>query len=275
VPSKADLLKAATAVLATGSGPEYMHPDFVPISREDLLAARNEFGVDFTTHQMIRAMGGEGSDKVTSPSSHDIDLTVVRAGRDDRTSLMVRDIPTSYTQAMLVKEFMLAFNTFLLSRGLDSLSEKFSIDFIYLPFNMRRRQSNGYAFISVSSTDCVAAVYQAFHGYRCQQMPTTRLCKVSYSKVQGITCLINQFNPENIIKLPRAYRPVISKRIGKYTAPMFSPELRPVPVVTPSLNVTPTRTEHGDVVSAEVQSLAELLLACSSNAEWGPDGFVG
>lgn len=182
---------------------------FRAISREDLLSARVEFGLGDTTHQLIRSIAGDGADRVQQPSTHDVNIDAVRSGLDVRTSLMLRDLPTSYTQQMLLSEFMEVFSAHIKSRGCSPSDPKFAIEFFYLPFNLKRQANNGYAFLSVTTTECVAAVYEAFYGYRFVQVHSSRYCKVSYSKVQGKALLVNQFNPENIMRLPEICRPVV------------------------------------------------------------------
>jgi hypothetical protein len=110
-----------------------VHTRFRPIHRDDLLLARSEFGLGETTHQMIREIAGSGADRVKAPSSFDVDLAAVKSGTDSRTSLMIRDVPTAYTQEMLLKEFVDVLDNYIKNDLCEDPSDPlYGVEFFYL-----------------------------------------------------------------------------------------------------------------------------------------------
>jgi len=122
--------------------------------------------------------GGAKSDTVATgeaPVPDDDRLTLfpsrVVSGADQRTTLIVRNIPTKMTQEH--------FKT-LVS---DNFSGK--IDFVYVPFDWKTGGALGYAFINMKHVTDVLPFYEAFHGFSLQQSNSKKVWRVAYARLQG------------------------------------------------------------------------------------------
>ena len=161
-------------------------------------------------------------EKQRRPRSFEIDFRHVESGVDLRKSIIIRDIPQTYTQLRFLKEIVPLIVERLNNMGIDGNDPKYRIEFCYLPYNMRKRQSNGYCFLAVSSLAFLEVFYDVIHGYRCREEGHTRVCKLAYSRVQGTRGLVAQFNPSIILALPVSYQPVIARDYFDYE---YSPEI--------------------------------------------------
>ena len=93
---------------------------------------------------------------------------------EQRTTLMVRNIPKRMTQRQLLTEVEQA--------GFLS-----SIDFVYLPTDISQGRSHGFAFINFELPDHAAAFKAAFHRkvFLLAPTPSSGL-SVSYADIQGL-----------------------------------------------------------------------------------------
>jgi len=71
-------------------------------------------------------------------------------GEDKRTSLMIKNIPNKYSQAMLTSE-------------LDE-KHKGQYDYIYLPIDPKNKCNYGYAFINLVHPFIILSLYKEFNG---------------------------------------------------------------------------------------------------------------
>ena len=78
--------------------------------------------------------------------------TQVSKGLDKRTTIMIRNIPNKYTQAMLLQEIDASY------RG--------SYDFFYLPIDFKNKCNVGYAFINFMDYRRIVPFFREFNGQR-------------------------------------------------------------------------------------------------------------
>ena len=101
-----------------------------------------------------------------------LDPASVAAGVDQRTTLVVMNIPTKMTQERL-KELVSG----------DDFSDKF--DFLYLPIDWKTGGALGYAFINLKEAADVLPFYERFHGFLLPHSNSTKIWQVRYARMQG------------------------------------------------------------------------------------------
>lgn len=102
-----------------------------------------------------------------------------KRGAAARTTLMIRNIPNKYTQAMLLDILE------------DVCSAKY--DFFYLPIDYKNKCNLGYAFVNFTDTDAAAAFFEARHQQRWVEFNSKKVCEITYARVQGRQSLVDHF----------------------------------------------------------------------------------
>jgi len=105
-----------------------------------------------------------------------------RAEREDRrTTLMMRNLPNSYTRDMLV-------------RLLDDEGFAGCYDFVYLPVDFARGCGLGYAFVNLVDPSLVARFKRCFDSYSKWGMRTNKVCQVTWSdRDQGLKANVKRY----------------------------------------------------------------------------------
>ncbi|KAH3745212.1 Meiosis protein mei2 [Pelomyxa schiedti] len=106
---------------------------------------------------------------------------------ENRTTLLIKNIPVTMNQKIL--QDMIDSN----NRG--------TYDFLYLPVGTKNKCNIGYAFINLISTSHIPQFVKEFHLRQWEQSSTTnKPCEISYSKLQGLSRLIE--NLRNLFLAP-------------------------------------------------------------------------
>ncbi|KAF4667326.1 hypothetical protein FOL46_002588 [Perkinsus olseni] len=82
--------------------------------------------------------------------SLEIDLQKVKLGVDNRTAVMIRNVPRNYTQPMLFAELVEAIG--------NAGYNVFMIDYIYMPYDVRQKESSTYVFANVKEAAMIEAL---------------------------------------------------------------------------------------------------------------------
>lgn len=174
-----------------------------------------------------------------------LDLERVASGVDQRTTLMLRNLPNKYTQPML----------------LDTLLEnhKGAFDFIYLPVDFEQNANVGYAFINLVHPRLIIKFYAEFHGHKWSKFNSSKVCEVAYARLQGKASLITHFQNSSLMNEQAEYRPVLFNSAG---------ELEPFPV---GPNV---RTRRGPSVR-EARALRDGEAGSPHRSHHGRNGHMG
>lgn len=124
-----------------------------------------------------------------------ISLESIRLGFDSRTTLMVKNIPNKYTQAML----------------LDSINRNhaYTFDFMYLPIDFKNRCNVGYAFINFINFSYIPYFYKEFDGKKWEKFNSEKICALSYARIQGRISLEKHFQSSSIMIQEKNMRPVM------------------------------------------------------------------
>ncbi|KAF4672093.1 hypothetical protein FOL47_000960 [Perkinsus chesapeaki] len=100
---------------------------------------------------------------------------------DNRTTLMIKNIPYRYTRVELIAE---------LERRLPPAS----FDFVYLPMDFRSTCNFGYAFVNMTSPLYVKSFFDSFHGAILSGAGYRKMaCTVALARVQGLKANIERF----------------------------------------------------------------------------------
>ncbi|PSC76092.1 Sn1-specific diacylglycerol lipase beta [Micractinium conductrix] len=115
------------------------------------------------------------------PSDFQFSLEEAEAGGPDaRCTLMIRNIPNKYTQAMML--------SVLQKSGFSG-----TFDFFYLPIDFRNKCNLGYCFVNFTTSAAAARLYRQYHAKRWEEYNSRKVCEVTYGRVQGRDLLVEHF----------------------------------------------------------------------------------
>lgn len=130
-------------------------------------------------------------------SSGDEDFEI-RSGKA-KTTMMLRNIPSAFTRAMLADK-------------LDEAGFRGCYDFLYLPVDHSTNIGFGYAFVNLSSPNGARHFKNAFHGYVEWAYPGGEACEVVWSQAhQGLQEHIDRLRNSPVMhaSVPDVLKPAI------------------------------------------------------------------
>jgi len=139
--------------------------------------------------------GGPGTGKPVCEKVHakelnkfDIAPDRIRAGQDNRTTVMIRNISKSCSQ----ENFLDALANF-------GLGEQFT--FFYMPFDKRRNMHCGFAFLNLKTPWDVLHLHASLPSFRPESAGTgkTQIPAVSYARLQGQDQLVTHFSSSAVM----------------------------------------------------------------------------
>lgn len=136
-----------------------------------------------------------------SNSKFTLDIEKVISSEDNRTALMIRNIPNKYNQRMLLS-------------ALED-NHRGHYDFIYLPIDFKNKCNVGYAFINFTRTEFIPAFYTEFHGHKWGRFNSEKVCEITYARIQGKSNLIGHFQNSSLMNEDPKCRPVVFDVNGK------------------------------------------------------------
>lgn len=116
---------------------------------------------------------------------------------DDRTTIMMRNIPNVYSSQLLVE---------LLE--MSGFSGRF--DFAYLPIDFRSGVNLGYAFVNLLSNNDAQQFIDFFHGFREWACESLKICEVSWAHPhQGLEAHVDRYRNSPVMHetMPDEYKP--------------------------------------------------------------------
>ena len=127
---------------------------------------------------------------------YELDIDSILSGRDQRTTIMIQNIPNNYTQQMLLDEINLSF--------------KGSYDFFYLPMDYKNKCNIGYSFVNFLNSKTTAQFFTEFNNRNWSQFKSHKICAIKYGRIQGKGNLIQHFLKTNVVRgAPESYRPLL------------------------------------------------------------------
>ncbi|CAK9254674.1 unnamed protein product [Sphagnum jensenii] len=151
------------------------------------------------------------SSRESVPLQYMFDEGELQPNESPRTTLMIKNIPNKYSQAMLLQlldRHCLHCN----SNRKDPKEPESAYDFVYLPIDFKNRCNLGYAFVNFTTVEATKRLYKAFHAQQWEAFNSRKICQVTYARVQGRVALEEHFRNsrfacDNDEYLPRCFSP--------------------------------------------------------------------
>ncbi len=125
-----------------------------------------------------------------------VDVDDIAAGRDTRTTVMIKNIPNKYSQKLLLETI--------------DKCHRGNYDFLYLPIDFRNRCNVGYAFVNFKRHDLIIPFYKEFNGKKWNKFNSEKICSIAYGRVQGLHALVDHFKTSSVMsQLDARLKPVI------------------------------------------------------------------
>ena len=124
-----------------------------------------------------------------------IDFGAVMQGLDERTSVMIKNVPNKYTKAALLQ--------------LIDTNHAGTYDFFYLPIDCRHKCNLGYAFINFRNPRSIVAFAEEFSGKRWRQFRSDKVCVVTYARLQGKAALLEHFQSTRLVHKHDKFCPLV------------------------------------------------------------------
>ena len=124
-----------------------------------------------------------------------INLELIISETDFRTTLMIKNIPNKYTQAMLLESI--------------NRNNIFTFDFMYLPIDFKNKCNVGYAFINFIDFKYIPSFYKEFDGKKWEKFNSEKICALSYARIQGRSSLEKHFQCSSIMIQEKNMQPLI------------------------------------------------------------------
>lgn len=95
-------------------------------------------------------------------------ISTLGQAKEARTTIMMRDIPNSYSTSRLIELF-------------DTAGFQGTYDFVYLPIDFRTKMSLGYAFVNFVDSGVAQQFMICFEGFSSWHFSSPKVCNVSWS----------------------------------------------------------------------------------------------
>ncbi|CAM9885771.1 unnamed protein product, partial [Phaeothamnion confervicola] len=138
------------------------------------------------------AVGGGGG---SACDEFGLDVKKIAKGADKRTTIMIRNIPNKYTQAMLLREI--------------DANYREAYDFFYLPIDFKNKCNVGYAFINFMDFRRIVPFFREFNGQRWKNFNSEKVCAITYARIQGKASMISRFQNSSLMEKDGEYRPLL------------------------------------------------------------------
>ena len=115
-----------------------------------------------------------------------IDVKRILSLEDRRTTLMIKNIPNKFKRDLLLK----------------TINENFkgAYDLFILPTDANGYKNFGYSFINFTSSYYIPYFYFLFHHKEWSNTNSQKICEITYSKIQGRSCLLSHYSNKIIFK---------------------------------------------------------------------------
>ncbi|KAK7295611.1 hypothetical protein RJT34_18522 [Clitoria ternatea] len=181
--------------------PKNLAPHFMHNQRGLMFPRRNHVINSFETHkQRVRSRRNEGVANLVDKKQYELDIDCIKRGEDNRTTLMIKNIPNKYTSKML----------------LATIDErhKGTYDFVYLPIDFKNKCNVGYAFINMINPSLIIPFYQVFNGKRWEKFNSEKVASLAYARIQGKAALITHFQNSSLMNEDKRCRPILFNTDG-------------------------------------------------------------
>lgn len=152
-------------------------------------------------NERTRSRRNDGnSNQIDNKKQYELDLDRILRGDDNRTTLMIKNIPNKYTSKML----------------LAAIDERHrgTYDFIYLPIDFKNKCNVGYAFINMTDPTLIVPFYQSFNGKKWEKFNSEKVASLAYARIQGKSALIAHFQNSSLMNEDKRCRPILFNTDG-------------------------------------------------------------
>ncbi|KAK4487137.1 hypothetical protein RD792_006452 [Penstemon davidsonii] len=167
-----------------------------------------------------RSRRADNGSQIDNKMLYQLDLEKIVNGEDNRTTLMIKNIPNKYTSKMLLT-------------AIDE-THKGTYDFLYLPIDFKNKCNVGYAFINMVSPLHIVTFYKAFNGKKWEKFNSEKVASLAYGRIQGKTALISHFQNSSLMNEDKRCRPILFQSQGQGTADLVCYSLCILSVICPS-----------------------------------------
>lgn len=134
-----------------------------------------------------------------SKSQNNIDLENIYLGNDDRTTLMIKNIPNKYTSQMVIDD-------------LDTKDLNDTYDFFYMPRDKQHESNQGYAFINLLDPAYILAYNDEYSGKSWTIGNSKKLVELKYAVYQGQNANYENFKNKKVYQQGKeSERPILLK----------------------------------------------------------------
>ncbi|GMH15078.1 hypothetical protein Nepgr_016919 [Nepenthes gracilis] len=126
---------------------------------------------------------------------YELDLDRILRGEDNRTTLMIKNIPNKYTSKMLMA-------------AIDEV-HRGTYDFVYLPIDFKNKCNIGYAFINMISPSYIIPLNETFNGKKWEKFNSEKVASLAYARIQGKQALIAHFQNSSLMNEDKRCRPIL------------------------------------------------------------------
>mmetsp|Transcript_8656 Transcript_8656/g.14052 ORF Transcript_8656/g.14052 Transcript_8656/m.14052 type:complete len:537 (-) Transcript_8656:133-1743(-) len=186
-----------------GVYPPYPMQPSVPTERRGSTDRRNSTGD--RSHRK-----GSTGQAMTSQKSDPAEKKAAKI--EEQTTLLLRNLPEAFTRTTL-------------QNLLNTKTFQGRYDFIYMPMNFRTKASFGYAFVNFVGHKDAQECYDLFHGYTSWEMPSSKVCDVSWSSMhQGLPAHIDRYRNSPVMheSVEDEYKPAVFS-LGSGDRAVFPP----------------------------------------------------
>ncbi|KAL2347104.1 hypothetical protein Fmac_001104 [Flemingia macrophylla] len=131
----------------------------------------------------------------TDKKQYELDLGRILHGEDNRTTLMIKNIPNKYTSKMLLA-------------AIDEQCRG-TYDFLYLPIDFKNKCNVGYAFINMIDPGQIIPFHKAFNGKKWEKFNSEKVAVLAYARIQGKAALIAHFQNSSLMNEDKRCRPIL------------------------------------------------------------------
>jgi len=261
-PEDLEIFSAASDDISSSNGYETEEEDHfsIPVFPEGEMSAGNflfdQFGMQTAPWQFVslaplvimappqeEAAVPSKTGKVKNRSSKTLAKAAQRSkvehiARDTRTTVMVQNLPRQMTRVDFLKL-------------LDTQGFIGQYSFVYMPIDLTRQATLGYAFVNLISPEVVPLFWRTFDGFKDWTTPSDKVCRVSWSNPhQGLEEHIERYRNSPLMhaSVPDYARPVLFQNGVRIDFPAPTKSIR-----APRLR--PPRGGRDRCVGVEVDSL--------------------
>ncbi|XP_021722989.1 protein MEI2-like 4 isoform X1 [Chenopodium quinoa] len=181
----------------------------LPISSRNVLNSHHQRGMIYPPRNQMNMAGSfehpverarrnrsDGSSaQADNKKLYELDLDRIRRGEDNRTTLMIKNIPNKYTSKMLMA-------------AIDE-RHRGTYDFIYLPIDFKNKCNVGYAFINMIDPSHIISCYETLNGKKWEKFNSEKVASLAYARIQGKAALVAHFQNSSLMNEDKRCRPIL------------------------------------------------------------------